>query len=459
MTSNTAAIHQTEHSAPSPAHLRRSLKPLDLAVYGLIFMIPIAPVAYYGSQVQGAHGMVSLAYIIGMIAMLFTGLSYCSMARRYPYAGSVYNYVQQGTGSSSIGFISGWGIVLDYFLLPTMTNLVGTAYISQLIPAVPEPVWLLLFTAISVTVSVLGVKLLSRLSKAFLVLQFILIAWFVVATIIALANGSIRLTSISFYNPADFSIGNVLSATGLVVLCFVGFDAISTLAEESDAPRQSVPKGIIWSILLAGVLFVVLAFFAGCVQPDYMKLNPDTAFVDVMGMVGGGPLTTYASIVMVIAFPLAAGQECVTSVSRILYAMGRDGIMPKRFGSLSRKYQTPAFAIVVVGILTAILSLLTTIDAIGNLVSFGALIGFMLLNLTVIWHLFIKSDDKDVKSVFAHLISPIIGFAVCLWIFTGLGVSALTVGAVWLIVGIVILAIRTKGFKKKLDVDLGQYFS
>lgn len=100
--------------------LKRSLSTRDLIIYGVIFMIPVAPVAFYGSFLKPANGMVALAYLVGMIAMLFTGFSYATMSHRYPYSGSVYTYVQQGT-TPALGFLGGWGICLDYLLIPTIT--------------------------------------------------------------------------------------------------------------------------------------------------------------------------------------------------------------------------------------------------------------------------------------------------------------------------------------------------
>lgn len=107
--------------------------------------------------------------------------------------------------------------------------------------------------------------------------------------------------------------------------------------DDSDHRRHHHYFRIITSILIIGVIFVVLTFLAGSVQPDYTKIDPNSGFLDILGIVGGKPLQLYASIVVVLSFSLASGEECITSVSRILYAVGRDGILPRRFGKLNDK--------------------------------------------------------------------------------------------------------------------------
>lgn len=441
--------------------LNRTLGFSDLVTYGLIFMIPVAPIAFYGSQVAGAHGLVATAYLIGLVAMLFTAYSYTQLVKLYPYAGSVYNFVRQGTGSGGVGFIAGWSIILDYLLLPAVTTLVGTSFLTSLIPVVPGWVWAIVIIAAITTISILGINVLSKLSALFLGLQVVLIVWFVGATLLAVANGSVHFSLAAFYNPQDFSFSNVLSAIGLVIVSFLGYDAISTLSEEAENPRRTVPKAIITSILIIGAVFVLLTFLAGSVQPDYTKINPDSGFLDILGIVGGAPLQLFASIVIVLSFSLASGEECVTSVSRILYAVGRDGILPRQFGKLNEKTHTPVFATLVVAAVSLVLALATSTDILGNAVSYGALIAFVLLNLTVIWKLFITSDDKSPRSVLTHVVAPLIGTAVSVWIFTGLGPLAWTIGSVWLVAGVVIIAIRTGFFTKKLGAseNLQEYFA
>lgn len=159
MTASTTAVPSTVSastgkSGSATTKLSRTLGFTDLVTYGLIFMIPVAPVAFYGSQVAGAHGLVATAYLIGLIAMLFTAYSYTQLVKLNPFAGSVYNFVRQGTNSGSVGFIAGWSIILDYLLLPAVTTLVGTSFLTSLVPGVPAWAWTIVIIAAITTISV-----------------------------------------------------------------------------------------------------------------------------------------------------------------------------------------------------------------------------------------------------------------------------------------------------------------
>ena len=435
------------------SELKVSLSTKDLVIYGITFMIPVAPLAFYGSFLTPANGMVSLAYLVGMIAMLFTGFSYATMAGRYPFSGSVYTYVQQGT-TAGLGFISGWGIVLDYLLIPTITYLITQSFGKSLLPGIPGWIWIVALVFFNTTVNILGVNIVTKISWALIALQAFVLLAFVVGTITALIQGTIHPNVVAFYNPEHFNFQGVLQATGIVIVSYLGFDAVSTLSEEAENPYHSVGRAIILSIVSIGLLFVFITVLAGFVAPDYQNLNPNTAFLGILDRVGGTWLVKLADITIILSFGFASGQEGQTAVSRILYAMGRDGVLPSSLDKLHKRYKTPVVAIVLVGVVSLILSLALSQDMVSNLVSFGALFGFMVLNLSVIWKFYITGHHQTVADLLKHCISPLIGFGVSAWIFLSLSADAKLVGATWLIIGLIILIIKTRFFKvrtPKLD--------
>lgn len=432
----------------SPASLKVSLTTKDLLIYGITFMIPVAPLAFYGSFLQPANGMVALAYLIGMIAMLFTGFSYATMSARYPFSGSVYTYVQQGT-NQGLGFIGGWGITLDYFLIPTITYLITQSFGESLLPGVPGWTWIVVLVLLNTWVNILGVNVVTKVSWALFALQGIVLLAFVIGTLHLLFTGSIQPNAVAFYNPAHFNVSGVLQATGIVIVSYLGFDAISTLSEEAEDPHHSVGRAIILSIVGIGLLFVVITALAGFVAPDYQNLNPNTAFLGILQRVGGTWLVKLADITIILSFGFASGQEGQTAISRILYAMGRDGILPRQLAVLHKKYRTPVVAIVLVGAISLVLSLTLSQATVSNLVSFGALFGFILLNLSVVWKFYIKGDHSSILSAIKYLVSPLIGFGVSTWIFLSLTPEAKIVGAAWIVAGIVILLVQTKFFTQR----------
>lgn len=430
--------------------LKRTLNTRDMVIYGLVFMIPLAPAAMYGVYLGPSSGMVALCYLIGMAAMLFTGLSYRFMSQKYPLAGSVYLYVQKGV-SPPLGFMTGWAILLDYFLMPATVVIIGSAFGSALLPDVPTWAWVLIFVAFSTVTNVMGVNWVSKSSWILFVLQIAVIAIFLFCAIRMWLSGAIQFNTISFFNPEGFSFSGIMQATGIVILSYLGFDAISTLAEEAKKPEKTVGRAIIWSILLSGIIFIAVTFFAGMAMPDYQSLSPDSAFLDVVNFVGGPWLTMLTTIVLIVSFGMATCQTSQAAVARVLFAMGRDGVLPKQLGLVSKKHQTPYVAIIVVGVVITPIALLLSLDMISTMVSFGALVGFILLNLAVVWKFYVKDKEKrrerPVRSTLLYLVCPLVGFAISLSIFINLGLNAHVVGFAWLAVGIVYLLFVTKGFR------------
>lgn len=438
---------------------KRTLKTKDLIIYGLVFMIPLAPAGMYGAFLSPASGMVALCYLIGMVAMFFTGMSYRAMSKKYPMTGSVYVYVQKSV-SPALGFLTGWAILLDYLLLPATVIIIGGASASALIPAIPFWVWAILFGVFSTVINIIGVDLMSKCSWILFVLQMVVITAFIICVIRLLLNGTVHFNMISFYNPTEFHMSGILQATGIVILSYLGFDAISTLAEESINPEKSVGKAIIFSILIIGVIFIVISFFCGIAYPNYKALNVDTAFIDIITFVGGKWLTVLTSITLVLSFGVATTQASQAAVSRILFAMGRDGVLPKKLGTIEKKRQTPIIATIVVGIIIVPLSIICDLGLISTMVSFGALFGFMLLNISIVYKFYISDKEKrkesPVKSAVLYLIFPIIGLLVTGWIFINLGIVAHAVGFIWLAVGVVYLLCVTGAFRRpvpQLDME------
>ncbi|MGH8118844.1 MAG: APC family permease, partial [Rhodanobacteraceae bacterium] len=128
----------------SRPRLNRALGLRHLVVYGMIFMVPIAPMALYGFVAQESHGMVPLVYLIGVVAMLFTALSYKRLSGVFPVAGSVYSYVQRGW-HPYLGFLAGWMILADYLLVPALLYAFSATWLRGLLPAVPAWPWVLAF--------------------------------------------------------------------------------------------------------------------------------------------------------------------------------------------------------------------------------------------------------------------------------------------------------------------------
>ena len=154
--------------------LRRALRFRDLLAYGLVFMVPIAPMAIFGSVFAASGGMVVLAYVIGMVALVFTAFSYAQMVRAFPLSGSVYNYVGRAIGAP-VGFLAGWAIMLDYILVPSLLYLVAAVAMHATVAAVPVWVWLVGFVVVNTVVNVAGIRITAAATRLFLVAELVVL--------------------------------------------------------------------------------------------------------------------------------------------------------------------------------------------------------------------------------------------------------------------------------------------
>jgi amino acid transporter len=431
--------------------LKRALTIPDMIVYGLIFMVPIAPFGIYGGVFNDSNGMPSLVYLIGMIAMIFTAFSYAALSREFPVSGSVYGYVSRGI-NKHLGFFAGWAILMDYLLVPTLLYVVAAQAMSGLVPGVPAIVWALLFIVINTSISFVGIELTANINKIALAAELIVLAIFVgMGAYTISTSDTLAFTSRPFYNPDGFSLNVVMGAVSLGVLSFLGFDGISTLSEEAKDAKRGPGIATIASLLIVGCLFMLQTYIAGCLSPDGAVFadDPDNAFYLVAEVAGGKFLYALCAVATAIAWGIFNALAAQTALSRILFAMGRDEMLPKALSKVHPKYKTPYIAILFVAIATVVLVAIFNslgIDAISRLVNFGALTSFMLLNITVVYHFFIKKKDHK---VFMHLIMPLVGLLIIIYVWISLDSQAKILGLCWLAIGIVYYLILTLVLKRK----------
>ena len=426
--------------------LSRSLSFADLLIYGLIFMVPIAPFGIFGSVFNGSGGMVALAYVVGMVAMMFTALSYAQMVRAFPTAGSVYTYAGRGI-APPVGFLAGWVILLDYVLVPGLLYLVASVAMHSLVPALPVWLWLAAFVVLNTVINYLGIQMTARVNRFMLIAELIVLAIFLVVGIVALASGKGAGFSWSpLYNADTFSWPVVFGAVSIAVLSFLGFDGISMLAEESREDTRQIGRAMVAALLLAGVLFIVQTWVAALLVPDAPGLlangDPEgTAFYDAARTAGGGWLAALTALATAIAWGFANSLVAQAATSRLLYAMARDRQMPGFLARINERHKVPANATLVVAVISLILGLYMAsrddgISLLSTLVNFGAMTAFLALHVAVVVHYVIRNKSHD---WWRHLIAPAIGFLILLYVVINAKVAAQVLGFVWLGIGVIVL--------------------
>lgn len=436
--------------------LKRSLTFWDLMIYGLVFMVPIAPFGIYGVVAQGSNGMVALAYLIGMVAMIFTALSYATMSEAFPIAGSVYSYAQRGINDSA-GFLAGWLILLDYIFVPALLYLVSAAALHDIVPEIPLIVWLVLFIAINTVINVIGIEFTARANKIIIVLELIVLAIFVAVGVFAVAQGvnGAEFTFKPLYNPDEFSLGLVMGAVSIAVLSFLGFDAIATLAEESKGGKKAIGNAIIVSLLVVGVLFIIQTWVAALIWPDYTSFeNADVAFYQIAEIAGGAWLKWLTIIATAVAWGIADALVAQAAISRVLYSMARDRKLPKILAKVHPKFKTPYISTILVAGISLVVTLFfaNRIGELASVINFGALTAFLFLHVSVVMYFIGKKKSKNYVK---HLILPIIGFLIIGYVWYSLDSLSKQLGFSWLAIGIVYL-IFLKITKRDTKIDLGE---
>src|SRR5690625_3766811 len=441
--------------------LKRSLTFTDILIYGLIFMVPIAPFGVYGEVMQGSNGMPALAYLIGMFGMIFTALSYARMSEQFPLAGSVYSYVGRGL-NKHVGFVAGWLMLLDYLLVPTLMYVVSAAALSSIIPGVPAWIWIIVFVVINTVINYFGIEMTARTNKIFIVFEAIVLILFLVIGITAIANGTngASFSIDPLFNSDNFSFSLVLGATSIAVLSFLGFDAISTLSEESKGGPKTIGRGMVFSLLIVGVLFIVQTWVAALIVPDFESFSDlDSAFYDTAAIAGGPWLGVTTAVATVLAWGIADALVAQAAISRLLFSMGRDRVLPHFLARVHPKYKTPYASTFLVAAISIILGFvfLGEIGPLTSLVNFGALTAFLLLHISVVNHFILRSHNRDLWN---FLVLPVIGFTILVFVWINFDTSTMIMGFSWLIVGILVVlfnASRGRSVKLEKKVNRGEY--
>ncbi|MGX1124443.1 APC family permease [Pseudomonas defluvii] len=428
--------------------LRRSLSLKDLVIYGMIFMIPIAPFGVYGWVHADSGGMVPMAYLVGMVAMLFTALSYGAMARAFPIAGSVYSYAQRGI-HPNVGFMAGWVLLLDYLLIPPLLYVFSALALNHLFPQVPKLAWMVIFLVSSTLVNLRGVTLAARVNLFFLIAEILVLAIFITFGLIALNNGmgNGSLTLKPFYQPEYFDLSLVMKAVSIAVLSFLGFDAISTLAEEVKGdPAKQIGRASLIALFLMGGIFILQTWLASDLAAGMTFSSADTAFYEIAGAVGGPWLGTLAAVSTALAWGVTVSITSQAAVSRLLFSMARDGKLPHVLASVHPRFKTPHVSLYLVSLLALLIGavFLDTPDLLTSLVNFGALASFCLLHLSVINHYIVRQKSRRYA---LYLLSPLVGLVIIAYVLISMSHQAQLLGLGWMAVGLVYLVFlqRRKG--------------
>lgn len=432
--------------APQPT-LTRTLGLRSLVLLGLAYMTPIIVLGIFGVVAEVTAGASASAYLLALIAMIFTASSYGRLAAAFPVAGSAYTYVRK-TIDPRVGFMVGWAILLDYLFLPMVIWLIGASYLNAQFPSVPNAVWIIGFIAITTVLNILGLKVADRTNFVLMLFQTLVLVLFVALSIafVVGAHGAGGLVNAGPFTGIHATFGNVAAGAAIAAYCFLGFDAVTTFTEETIDPKRTVPKAIMLVAALGGGIFVVVSYITQLVHPGGTFANSGAAAFDIAGQIGGALFSAVFLAGLIVA-QFTSGLAAQASASRLLFAMGRDKVLPRRiFAAISGRFHTPVLGISIVGIV-GLLALGLDVATSTSFINFGAFTAFTLVNISVIAHYLREKKAGRTHNVVTHVVMPAIGAIVCAYLLTQLDSNALMLGFIWAGVGLIVLLFLTKGFR------------
>lgn len=433
----------------------------DMVVWGLITMVPISPMAVYGGVFADSGGMPTLAFIIGFVAVLFSVFSFGIMIQHFPSSGSIFTYVSHVFGKVP-GFIAGWLMLLQYLVSPAMVYLIAAIAIHSMLPDVPILALCFGFLVIVGIVSLIGMKTAMVVNKIALIAQLVILALFVGCGIIYVASHpeTCSFSPLNIMNPAKFEFGGTMSAVSLAVMSYVGFGAIATLTQEAKDPKHGPSRAMLIMAIVLCVLYVAQCFIATCIDPSGSAFTGDTdnAFYAVAKLAAGPWLMVLCAVGVALAQGVFTAIAQQNSIAFVMFTMSRGGCLPKFMGKMNSRTNSPLNAIVFIICLSIVLTLIfhfsgIDMNTVVKISNFGALTTYVMLNLSVIafcW--FQLKERKGAKSVFMHLIFPALGALVCFGIMLSVGTVALTVGFIFILIGVLYYLFITKVMHKKVDL-------
>ncbi len=431
--------------------LKRTLKLWQIVLIGVAYMTPMVVFDTFGIVSEVTNGHVPTSYVLALIAMLFTAASYGKMVKAFPLAGSAYTYTQK-TISKHLGFLVGWSVLLDYLFLPMVNSLLAGIYLNALFPGVPHWAWVLAFTLLMTLINLFTVNIIANFSSILVAFQLVVMAIFTYLDIQGLmaGEGYGQVFTIQPFIGSNMDMGILLAGGTILCFSFLGFDAVTTLSEETPEPTKTIPRAILLVALIGGALFITQSYFIQAFFPDISRfVDPGAASPEIAMMVGGRLFQIFF-LAGTLTGVLASGVTSHASVARLLYVMGRDNVFPKKFfGYVNPLRGTPSFNVLLVGAI-ALLAMFLDLATVVAFINFGALTAFTFVNLSVIAHYTVsKKMYKTFKGFFAYLLFPIVGASFVGVLWWNLETTSLTLGLTWLTIGFIYLLYLTKMFRNK----------
>ncbi|RFC77192.1 APC family permease [Streptomyces sp. AcE210] len=434
-------------------NLTPKLSLTSVVTFGLAYMAPSMVMVIFGVISAASSGAAPTALLVATGAMFLTALSYAKMARHYPTSGSAYVYTKNLFGSP-VGFLVGWAVLLDYLFLPMVAWLVQSIYLNAQFPGIPVWVWMLLNAGLTTLVNIIGLTLTDRVNKLLTGLAVFIVLLFVAYCLVHLGHHTPKSYTQPLWNSGS-SLGGISTAAAIAAYSYLGFDAVTTLSEETRDARRTIPRAVVLVIAIGGLLFAAVAYVMQLVHPGGVFEDPEVVSYAMSIEVGGQTFADWTNMAGIIG-GFASGLAVQLSSSRLLYTMGRDGVLPKRFfGALHPRTRTPVLCLLLTGVM-CVLGLNISLATATSFINFGAFLAFTAVNACVVVH-FVRNRGEGGGKVLGYVVAPALGACVTIYLMTQLSAVALTIGLCWLAAGGAHLLWLTRGFSRPTpELSMGE---
>lgn len=436
----------TTASGVESTGLKRTLGLSHIVFLGLAYMAPMAVFDTFGIVAEVSSGHVPLSYLLVFGAVAVTAWGYSRMVTVYPRAGSAYTYTRESV-NPHVGFLVGWAATLDYLLLPMINALLSSIYMTVAFPDVPAWAWILGTIVACTVLNLSGVKLAAQVNLGLVVIQLVTALAFVGLTIKNIAegaNGAVVSMAPFLADPGQF--GGVATGAAILALSFLGFDAVTTMSEEAKAPRRDIPRAIFIIVVSAGVFFIGVTYAMQILFPDVAAVGDIVGASPEMARYIGGAAFQAIFIGGYMVAVLGCGITQQMSAARLLFAMGRDGVLPKSWFARLNARGVPSINLILIGALASTAVFLDLFQA-ASLINFGAFVAFMFVNLSVLCTYFRFRRERTARAIVGWVVVPAIGLVANTVLWLSLEPSAMLVGGVWTFIGVGYLLWNTRFFR------------
>ncbi|MFF3787015.1 APC family permease [Streptomyces sp. NPDC001933] len=416
----------------------------SVVAFGLSYMAPSLVMVIFGVISAASGGTAPTAFLVATGAMFLTALSYAKMARHFPVSGSAYVYSRRLIGAPA-GFLVGWVVLLDYLFLPMVAWLVQSVYLNAQFPAIPVWAWMLVNAGLTTLVNIIGLALTDRVNKVLTGLAVFLVLLFVAYCLVHLGHRTPKSYAEPLWNTGS-SLTAIPAAAAVAAYSYLGFDAVTTLSEETRDARRTIPRAVVLVVAIGGILFAAVAHIMQLVHPGGVFDDPETVGYTMSVQVGGQTFADWTNMAGIVA-GFGSGLAVQLSSSRLLYIMGRDGVLPQRlFGTLHRRTRTPVFCVLLTGAM-CLVGLNLSLETATSFINFGAFLAFTAVNVCVIVY-FVRNRGTGGVKVFGYVVVPALAACVTIYLLTQLSATALVIGGCWLALGFSHLLRLTRGFRR-----------